>query len=474
MKSGPTCSWWGCFWQKEVAAVRIVRERRKNGIAKWQESGVFLAAGLLMVLLPVFAAGLEGCCYWQPSAADGPMRPLFFQDIACMANLPLALFMILLLMMYYTSPMAPRRLYRQLIAFLVLFQVWMLCASLTRGALDAVGIFLFRAATYLLPAMANMVIYQIIDRPYRRLVWLTVLAYLGLFLLAAAAELAGFQGLERGLSFFYLLVFVLEPVVGYRVLCAAFQGNRYCRAVLLPLAGILAAGVLDGAAFQFHWLKADGYALPYVSFTLPVFVLFLVHQQILRERSLTLRTAGLEDAVAEAVARSEMDALTGCYNRNRLDAALEQEIRLHGQEAGDFSVVMMDIDWFKQVNDQYGHDAGDRVLASFAERIRSRIKRTDVFVRWGGEEFVLICRGCGREEAGRMAERLRREVERADLFFPKRITCSMGVAVWHGNGDTAEKLMKRVDEALYEAKRSGRNRVCCEPQPIPDETLQPV
>lgn len=81
-----------------------------------------------------------------------------------------------------------------------------------------------------------------------------------------------------------------------------------------------------------------------------------------------------------------------------------------------FSVVMMDIDWFKQVNDQYGHDAGDRVLASFAERIRSRIKRTDVFVRWGGEEFVLICRGCGREEAGRMAERLRREVERADLL----------------------------------------------------------
>ena len=114
------------------------------------------------------------------------------------------------------------------------------------------------------------------------------------------------------------------------------------------------------------------------------------------------------------------------------------------------------------------------MLASFAERIRSRIKRTDVFVRWGGEEFVLICRGCGWEEAGRMAERLRREVERADLLFPRRITCSMGVAVWHGDGDTAEKLMKRVDEALYEAKRSGRNRVCCEPQTIPDETLQLV
>ena len=121
---------------------------------------------------------------------------------------------------------------------------------------------------------------------------------------------------------------------------------------------------------------------------------------------------------------------------------------------------MLDIDFFKRINDTYGHDAGDEVLASFAGLIRDNIKKSDVFVRWGGEEFILVCCGCSGEEALLIAERLRRQVAHSAIFPQQRITCSVGVTSWQGGRDTVPALLKRVDQALYTAKRKGRNRVC--------------
>jgi diguanylate cyclase (GGDEF)-like protein len=108
---------------------------------------------------------------------------------------------------------------------------------------------------------------------------------------------------------------------------------------------------------------------------------------------------------------------------------------------------------------------GDEVLAGFASTIRQNIKKKDIFVRWGGEEFIILFSHCTGEEAMMIAERLRSKVEKTPLSEKRiQITFSLGVASWHGADDSDTQLLKRVDDALYMAKRTGRNRVCREPK----------
>jgi two-component system cell cycle response regulator len=128
------------------------------------------------------------------------------------------------------------------------------------------------------------------------------------------------------------------------------------------------------------------------------------------------------------------------------------------------SVCITDIDRFKLVNDTYGHDAGDAVLREFANRVRSAVRGADLACRYGGEEFVLVMPDTSAEMAAGVAERLRAIVEQepfrlpgTDVLLP--ITASLGLASALPAGDRPEALLKRADTALYEAKRSGRNRV---------------
>jgi two-component system cell cycle response regulator len=125
-------------------------------------------------------------------------------------------------------------------------------------------------------------------------------------------------------------------------------------------------------------------------------------------------------------------------------------------------VLVFDIDHFKEVNDTYGHDAGDDVLREFAERLRRGVRNIDLVSRYGGEEFLLVMPETDAGFAGAVAERLRSDVEKVPFktrsaVFP--LTVSIGLAEWQGPSDTAEALIKRADTALYSAKRAGRNRV---------------
>jgi diguanylate cyclase (GGDEF)-like protein len=129
----------------------------------------------------------------------------------------------------------------------------------------------------------------------------------------------------------------------------------------------------------------------------------------------------------------------------------------------------MDLDHFKRVNDTFGHATGDRVLRSFADLVRSNVRRYDVFVRRGGEEFVLIMPTADMEEARSVAERIRCSVEASPVpvdGHEVRYTVSIGIASWTP-GEDAETLERRADEALYGAKRSGRNRVTRSERPRP-------
>ena len=122
---------------------------------------------------------------------------------------------------------------------------------------------------------------------------------------------------------------------------------------------------------------------------------------------------------------------------------------------------MLDIDFFKKVNDNYGHDMGDRVLINFANLIRQELSSRETLFRWGGEEFTVLCRNTDLEQARHLGEKLRKAVEASSICPLQRVTCSVGVATWHW-GEPDEVVFKRMDDALYAAKQNGRNRVMVE------------
>ncbi len=156
--------------------------------------------------------------------------------------------------------------------------------------------------------------------------------------------------------------------------------------------------------------------------------------------------------------RAATDALTGIANRAGLDEFLEKTLHHAHTEQTPLSVILFDIDHFKVINDTYGHQAGDAVLAELARLVGSHVRVGDLLGRYGGEEFLLVAPGAEHDVALQLAERLRAVVEEHVFPATGRLTCSFGLARAR-SGESAAALVGRADEALYRAKASGRNRV---------------
>lgn len=157
---------------------------------------------------------------------------------------------------------------------------------------------------------------------------------------------------------------------------------------------------------------------------------------------------------------SASDSLTGLSNRRILTQRLSEELLRAQRQNHSFTVVMLDVDHFKKYNDAHGHPAGDEVLKRVANILRTSTRAGDCTARYGGEEFAVLLSGKGAEEAVQLAERIRQRVAEEE-FTAGRITISAGIAEFPDHGHTAEAVISSADEALYEAKRSGRNRVAC-------------
>jgi two-component system cell cycle response regulator len=172
----------------------------------------------------------------------------------------------------------------------------------------------------------------------------------------------------------------------------------------------------------------------------------------------------LRDHVQATIEMAVIDALTGLHNRRYLERHLEILLREAIERDTPLSVLVIDVDHFKAINDAYGHASGDEVLREFARRIAGTARGIDIACRLGGEEFVIAMPGTESALALRAAERVRENIAEEGFRIPGRadpipITASIGIASLRSPGDTAERLLARADEALYRAKRSGRNRV---------------
>ena len=158
------------------------------------------------------------------------------------------------------------------------------------------------------------------------------------------------------------------------------------------------------------------------------------------------------------------DPLTGVFNRRHFMEELQREMSRSNRYASPVSLVMFDVDHFKEVNDRFGHEAGDRVLRELAEMIRQRIRSTDLLARWGGEEFLILLSNTQVRPATKLVEDLLNLLQARTFAGIGRVTASFGVA-GHRVGEGVDEFITRVDNLLYQAKNGGRCRLACDFDP---------
>lgn len=173
----------------------------------------------------------------------------------------------------------------------------------------------------------------------------------------------------------------------------------------------------------------------------------------------------LSQANKEIIERSKIDVLTGAYNRSHMQSRLNHHISRCSSSDETFSLILFDLDYFKAINDTYGHVIGDRVLAQVGSQVKSSLRRKDELFRFGGEEFLVILPDTDVNHACDIAERLRREIANLHFDDPNlperfRITSSFGIASMTRTMMSVDTLLQQTDAALYKAKAQGRNKVC--------------
>lgn len=176
--------------------------------------------------------------------------------------------------------------------------------------------------------------------------------------------------------------------------------------------------------------------------------------EILRSKNIELSSSNV--ALKK---QATIDPLTKILNRR----GLKEKLTRISPHEGRLSIIVIDIDHFKRINDHFGHKKGDAVLAELASLIKGRIRDDDLFARWGGEEFVLVFHDSSQSGIKTIAEKTRAAVEQHQFPFDIQVTCSFGFACAKDHNDSFESLFERADQALYRAKEEGRNRVCFEP-----------
>lgn len=233
--------------------------------------------------------------------------------------------------------------------------------------------------------------------------------------------------------------------------------------------GILACAVgLFGTALLFSPLGSSMLDLPYTAgfkLTMLAVLAFVMTTCYALDQSRRRSKLVLLKLASEFEYAAKHDALTGLANRREAHAQLDTEYERYLRNKRPFSVLLMDIDLFKSINDNYGHHVGDEAIVMVARTLEGQSRRVDTLSRWGGEEFLLLLPETDAEESAQTAERIRFKIATTPIKTDGQTiatTVSIGVATITGS-ESVDRLLQRADEALYEAKSRGRNLVHCHP-----------
>ena len=403
----------------------------------------------------------------QLSRPAHQIEDLFLYDFPYVSGITALIIFIMLLGVYFFTEKDLRDIYLRLIVVLAVFFVWMFSAtSLVQLWLDFPALWwnLEIISAYLIPLAANLLIYSVIDESYKKKILRISSVYILILALAVLLEIAGQNGLYLMRFFYYPALFVCGLVTASWLWSCYERGNLRCRSLLIAFGTLSGLAVIDGLAFQYRIFSWHTYLVPFGIYTISFFIVQLILERAAHERYLAELSASLENEVSVVTRRMEVDPLTGVFNRNKFPSATRDFMRISLEIKEPFALIMFDIDHFKNINDTYGHDVGDVVLVGFAQTISSFLDRRHILIRWGGEEFILLCLHYDGAEAEAFANTIREAVAEAHIHPSTHVTCSGGVAIWYGTEkDTVERVVKRADTALYQSKENGRNQITCEP-----------
>ena len=211
----------------------------------------------------------------------------------------------------------------------------------------------------------------------------------------------------------------------------------------------------EGVSVELEFVTAEGGACPFFLDITPVPELERLDAEVV---GVGIDISERKAMERELERRATRDFLTGLYNRHKFMEEFQPEWERADRYGRPLSLLLLDIDHFKAINDTYGHDVGDRVLEAVVTKLQGNIRGSDVLARWGGEEFILLSPESRLGEACALAEKLRGALTAEPFESAGRVSASFGVAE-RRHDDTVESLLKRADDALYAAKRAGRNRV---------------
>ena len=389
------------------------------------------------------------------------MKNISFADAIYISALSIALAMIAFLSLnlsWRALQDIHRRALIYLIAFLAAFALW------TTGntslfprlfGMPALWWELHLAMIYALPVCWALVVREIVAPQYHARIKNILHIFVGIFAAATLAELIGRNAYSSMLPFYNVLIFSSDLILIHALVRSHWAYHPACRYAAFGLIAFVALSIFDVLHWEHHLFTGILSMAVFSVYAMVPLILHLIRIQMMEEATLERQNERLSQELAASQDAAKRDFLTGCYNRHQLDVGFAQFSTLAHERGFRFSLALFDIDHFKQVNDTHGHLAGDQVLRDIAAIIHDEIDRRHIFIRYGGDEFILLGLHYDLEAMTAFCERLRAILEER----MGGVTLSFGISTWHGGCDSLPGLIARADRALYRSKEKGRNAV---------------
>ena len=430
----------------------------------------FAGKRLTIMLHSGYANWLGSIDYFYIAGEKALMRKIGLADAIYTASLSIALSLIVFLVMdlVWRGIHARRKIQLYLIAFLVSFILWTSGTSSffprTFGTPE-LWWELHLIMLYIMPLAFAKITQEITSLRYSTIIRGITVVYTLLFIVATISEISGFDGYMNLLFLFYPILSISALVLAYTLLRSDWNEHPACRYGLIAMISLTVFVGIDALHWEYHRLASVVSTTVFSIYSTIPFVFFLIREQMQKDARLAQQNETLARELQESQNEAVHDFLTGAYNRHQLADGIAKFSALANTRGFNFSFAIFDVDHFKTVNDTRGHLGGDKILRQIADTVRAKTDRRHIFIRYGGDEFILLALHHNLAQMVTLCEELRKDLEQT----LDGVTMSFGVSTWHGTNDRMALLMERADCALYLSKEKGRNAVSgeneCPPEP---------
>lgn len=392
------------------------------------------------------------------------LRNIALSDAIYISSLSVALALIVFLIMdlaWRGANARRRRAQIYLIGYLATFILWTTGSSSFFPRMYGMSDFwweLHLVMFYLMPIFCAKITQVSVAPRYAKVVRNTMVVFSILFVVAGITEVLGLDGYMNLLYLYYPILLVGCLLLIYTLVRSNWKLHPTARYGTFTMTAILIFGGIDALHWEYHQLSAMLSTTVFSIYAAVPFIFHTIRSQMLKDAALAEQNKELVRELEISQNEAQRDFLTGCYNRHQLGDGFAKFSALAYERGFKFSFAIFDVDHFKTVNDTKGHLAGDQILKQIADTIHEEIDRRHIFIRYGGDEFILLALHHDLEMMVAFCERLREIFEHS----LDGVTLSFGISTWHGKNDRLRALMERADRALYLSKKKGRNTVSSE------------